>query len=264
MKVYVEGIGLVGPGLNGWEASQPILAGTAPYEKADIVIPPSTMLPPAERRRTGMPVKIALAIGSEAVNHAQRDASMLPTIFASSSGDGENMHFIFDMLANNGHEVSPTRFHNSVHNAPSGYWSIATKSMAPSTSLACFDESFIAGLIETATQVITKVDTAVLIAYDTPYPIPLHMARPISTPFGAALVLTRDKTARSIAMLDMDIIQRSKPCTPIEDVSMEALRVTSPAARSLPLLAALARRLACNLCFEYVAGNQVGVTVQPC
>ena len=264
MKVFIEGIGLVGPGLLNWQASQPVLAGTAPYVGAPVVIPPNDLLPSAERRRTGMPVKIALAIGCEAIAHAQRNAAELPAIFAASAGDGENMHAIFEMLANNGREVSPTRFHNSVHNAPSGYWSIATKSMAPSTSLACYDESFVAGLIEAATQVLANGTAVVLIAYDTPYPIPLHEKRPISAAFGVALVLTHDRTDRSLAMLDIDILRRRKPCSPIADSQMEALRVSSPAARSLPLLAALASRTAGNVCIEYVAGNQLDIAVQPC
>jgi len=264
VKVYVEGVGIVGPGLNGWQASQPILAGTTPYAESAVVIPPNNMLPSAERRRTGMPVKIALAVGSEAIAHAQRNAADLPSIFASSAGDGDNMHNIFDMLANNGHEVSPTRFHNSVHNAPSGYWSIATKSMASSTSLASYDESFVAGLIEASAQVLSKEDAVVLISYDTPYPIPLHETRPISAAFGVALVLTRNKSGRSLAMLNIDIHHQRKSCSPIDIAPLEALRVTSPAARSLPLLAALASRTTATLCFEYVAGNQLGITVQPC
>lgn len=264
MKVYIEGVGLVGPGLNGWQASQQILTGATAYVQAATVIPPNDLLPSAERRRTGIPVKISLAIGCEAIANAGRNAAELPTVFASSSGDGENMHFIFDMLANNGHEVSPTRFHNSVHNAPSGYWSIATKSMAPSTSLACYDESFVAGLIEAASQVLTSVDTCVLIAYDTPYPIPLHEARPISASFGTALVLTRGKTERSLAMLDINVLRNRKPCSPVADVLLEALRVSSPAARSLPLLTALASKTASHVCLEYVAGNQLDIAVQPC
>ena len=47
-------------------------------------------------------------------------------------------------------ELSPTRFHNSVHNAPAGYWSIATQSREPSTSLCRDDESFQAALLEAA------------------------------------------------------------------------------------------------------------------
>jgi hypothetical protein len=255
---------LLGPGLNGWQASQPILSGAASYVPADIVIPPSTMLPSAERRRTGLPVKIALAVGSEAITNAQRNAAELPSIFTSSSGDGENMHSIFEMLANNGREVSPTRFHNSVHNAPSGYWSIATKSMASSTSLACYDESFVAGLIEAATQVLSSGNPVVLIAYDTPYPIPLHERRPISAPFGMALVLSHNRTEHAFAELDININRQSKPCSPTSENQLESLRRTSPAARSLPLLASLAAKTSGNLCFEYVAGNQLDVTIQPC
>ena len=264
MKVFVEGIGIIGPGLNGWLASKPILAGTAPYIEADMVIPPSNMLPSAERRRTGLPVKIALAVGSEAISNARRNAAELPSIFASSAGDGENMHNIFDMLANNGHEVSPTRFHNSVHNAPSGYWSIATKSMASSTSLACYDESFVAGLIEAAAQVLATQKAVVLIAYDTPYPIPLHERRPISAAFGTALVLAHDRSDNTLAQLDINILRNGKPCSPIAENRLEFLRVTSPAARSLPLLAALAKRSTANICLEYIAGNQVEVAVKPC
>jgi len=263
MKVFVEGVGVAGPGLNGWQASLPVLAGAVPYVEAAIVIPPNDLLPSAERRRTGLPVKISLAVGCEAIANAQRNAAELPAVFASSAGDGENMHYIFDMLANNGREVSPTRFHNSVHNAPSGYWSIATKSMAPSTSLACYDESFVAGLIEAATQVLAGGNAVVLIAYDTPYPIPLHERRPISAAFGVALVLTRERTSRSLAELDINISRQRKPCSPIADTRLEALRVSSPAARSLPLLAALARRTADGICFDYVAGNQLDVSIQP-
>jgi len=263
IKIFIEGVGVVGPGLNGWQASLPVLAGTAPYVEAAIVIPPSDLLPSAERRRTGLPVKIALAAGCEAIANARRNAAELPSVFASSAGDGENMHYIFDMLANNGHEVSPTRFHNSVHNAPSGYWSIATKSMAPSTSLACYDESFVAGLIEAATQVLACKNAVVLLAYDTPYPAPLHEKRPISAPFGIALVLTHDKSNNSLAELEINITRKHCASTPLVIAQLEPMRLSNPAARSLPLLAALAHRSSANICFDYVAGNQLEVAIQP-
>jgi hypothetical protein len=270
MKVFVEGVGIVGPGLNGWQTSQPVLAGAAPYIDASVVIPPSDLLPPAERRRTGLPVKVSLAVGHEAIVNAQRNAAELPAIFASSSGDGENMHCIFEMLANNGREVSPTRFHNSVHNAPSGYWSIATKSMEPSTSLTCYDESFIAGLIEAATQTLAGENAVVLIAYDATYPQPLHAARPIRTTFGVALVLTCNKTNRSLAELEISISRKSNASTPVVNAELEAIRVGTPAARSLPLLAALAAltlgkiETPDKIYFDYIAGNQLDVVVRPC
>jgi len=275
MRIFIEGVGILGSGLNGWQASQTILAGTAPYLQAALVIPPGDLLPSAERRRTGVPVKLALAIGCEAIAQSQRNATELPSVFASSAGDGDNMHYIFDMLSKNGREVSPTRFHNSVHNAPSGYWSIATKSMAPTTSLACFDASFVAGLIEAATQTLASGNAVVLIAYDAPYPQPLHAARPISATFGVALVLNGNKTNRSLAELEISISRKSNASTPIANAKLEAIRIGTPAARSLPLLGALATLTSektqtqnkitpDKICFDYIAGNQLDVMVRPC
>lgn len=281
MKVFVEGVGIVGPGLNGWSASQAILAGSAPYVQAALVIPPSDLLPSAERRRTGVPVKLAIAIGCEAIAQSQRNAAELPAVFASSAGDGDNMHCIFEMLSQNGREVSPTRFHNSVHNAPSGYWSIATKSMAPSTSVACFDASSVAGLIEAATQTLASGNAVVLMAYDATYPQPLHAARPISASFGVALVLHSSKTERSLAELEIAISRSSHAITSLDNTELEALRVGTPAARSLPLLASLAtlnseksqapekmgfpKKIArAKIYFDYIAGNQLEVVVGPC
>jgi len=264
MKIFVEGVGILGPGLCGWQASQAILANTAAYVDAPLVIPPNDLLPSAERRRTGLAVKIAMAIGCEAVANAQRNAAELPSVFASSAGEGENMQAIFETLAADGREISPTRFHNSVHNAPSGYWSIATKSMAPSISLACYDASFVAGLIEAGAQAFTGENAVVLMSYDAPYTQPVHAARPISASFGIGLVLTGNKTSRSLAELDISISRQNCASTPMTIAPLESMRMGIPAARGLPLLVALAAHTRSQICLDYVAGNQVNVAVRPC
>lgn len=275
MKLFVEGVGVLGSGLDGWPASQAILTGAAPWIDTTLAIPPSDFLPPAERRRTGLPVKLALAVGYEAVVQSQRNAAKLPTVFASSAGDGDNMHYIFDMLSKNGREVSPTRFHNSVHNAPSGYWSIATKSRAPTMSLTCFDASFVAGLIEAATQTLASGNAVALIAYDTPYPQPLHATRLISASFGVALVMAGNQTSHSLAELEIALSRNGKASTPAASAGLEAMRIGTPTARSLPLLAALAtltlntnpgpEKLSSDrIYFDYIAGNQLEVVVHPC
>ena len=66
----------------------------------------------------------------------------------SSDGDGEIVHRLCTALASPAAEVSPTDFHNSVHNAATGYWSIGAHSSAPSTALCAYDGSFAAGLLE--------------------------------------------------------------------------------------------------------------------
>ncbi len=52
------------------------------------MVPPLQCLPPAERRRTGGIVKLALAVGLEAVSQAGADAAQLAAVFTSSGGDG--------------------------------------------------------------------------------------------------------------------------------------------------------------------------------
>lgn len=264
MRVFVEGVGLRGPGLNGWQASCPILANHQKYTPAPPVLPSSELLPPAERRRTVPTVKLALAVGTEATMHAKCDPAVTASVFSSSCGDGETIHQIFEALASPEREVSPTRFHNSVHNAPAGYWSIATQSREPSTSLCCYDASFSAGLLEAAVQATIDARTVILIVYDLPYPEPLHATRPIGATFGTALVLTPQASERSLARLDIQLTRGAGSLTAMSDPALEQLRTGNPAARSLPLLSLLARREAGTVALQYVAGNRIDAALEPC
>ncbi|SMH36460.1 beta-ketoacyl synthase chain length factor [Azospirillum agricola] len=241
MRAFIEGVGLLGPGLAGWKESRPVLAGLLPYRPAPAPLPPSPLLPPAERRRSVPTVKLAMAVGAEAMAQADRDPAGVATVFTSSSGDPDTLHQILETLASEDRGISPTRFHNSVHNAPAGYWSIATRSHAPSTSLSSHDESFQAGLLEAMAEVAAEGWTVGLIAYDLPYPEPLHAVRPIAAPFGMALVLTPEPTGRSFARLDIALSDGGGPPSRMADDALEALRAGNPTARALPLLAALAR-----------------------
>ena len=264
MRVFIEGIGVLGPGLNGWQASSAVLRGDTDYISAPTVLVASDLLPPAERRRTGVPVKLALAVGHEAFVHAGRDAAQTATVFSSSGGDGDNVHQICETLAVAQLEISPTRFHNSVHNAAAGYWSIASHSMAPSTSLCGYDASFAAGLIETAVQVAVEGYPVALIAYDHPYPEPLHTVRQIGTNFGVALVLTPHATQTTFAMLEINLAVGIENLPMLADPSLDAVRASAPAARCLPLLAALARNTPETVLLEYLARNHLRVEVTPC
>ncbi|PWC90879.1 3-oxoacyl-ACP synthase [Azospirillum sp. TSH100] len=241
MRAYVEGIGLLGPGLPGWEQSRAVLTGDTTYVASPAVLTASPLLPPAERRRSVPTVKLAMAVGAEALEQAGRDAATVATVFTSSSGDPDTLHQILEALATEERDISPTRFHNSVHNAPAGYWSIATRCREPSTSLSAHDESFQTGLLEAAAEVAVDGWTVGLIAYDLPYPEPLSMVRPIAGTFGTALVLVPQPTDRCLACLDIELSRGTEPIDRMAGVRLEALRVGNPTARALPMLAALAR-----------------------
>jgi hypothetical protein len=263
VNVFVEGVGLCGPGLPGWAASRPVLAGTEPYVPAPAIVPASPLLPPNERRRTVLTVKLALAVGTEAFDGAKRDPVDTATVFTSSCGDGDTLHGILSGLASEHREISPTRFHNSVHNAPAGYWNIATHSHAPSSSLCAYDASFAAGLLEAATQAVVEDRAVGLIAYDLRYPEPLHSMRPVGALFGMALVLTPWRTAASLASLDVEPRRYSGHVSRMASAELEELRGNTPAARGLPLLAALARDEAADLVIDYISGLELRLALKP-
>jgi len=262
-RLYVEGIGLRAPGLEGWSASLPVLRGEQAYAAAPLSLPPSTLLPANERRRMVTTVKLALLVGSEAFAQAKRDPSETATVFTSSGGDGETIDAILETLSTTTLEVSPTRFHNSVHNAPSGYWSIATKSRAPTTSLCGHDWSFAAGLLDAAAQSAFDDQPVGLIAYDLPYPEPLNSKRAVHATFGVALVLAPTPSPTSCAAITIALDHKPARPTPMDDPHLEALRAGNPAARSLALLAALARSDAAEVVLEDFGGNTVTVAVAP-
>jgi Beta-ketoacyl synthase, N-terminal domain len=263
MRLHVEGIGLRGPGLDGWAASAPILAGHLPYSPSPIAIPAANLLPANERRRAPQIVKLALAAGSEAFDASCRAPAETPAIFTSSGGDGETIHAILRTLAGTERELSPTRFHNSVHNVAAGYWSIATGARTPATSLCAHDGSFAAGLIEAGAQVMAGASAVALIAYDLPYPGPLAVVRRIAEPFGVAFVLTAASTGHTIGQLEIDLIATSVAASSASSIELDSLRRSVPAARCLPLLAALATGLPTELTLDYLDDLALTLRVTP-
>jgi len=262
LAARVRGVGLAGPGLHGWPAAREALAGRAPYVTAPTVLPAPEALPPTERRRAGKCVKLALATGLEAAAAAGLDPASLATVFASSSGDGENCHAICETLASDDRMISPTRFHNSVHNAPAGYWSIATGATASADCIAAFDASFGAGLLEALARLAAEPGNPVmLLAYDAPYPEPLHGARPIPDAFGVALALGSADERAEGPRLTVDLAP--SPPARMERAALEALRAAIPAARSLPLLALLASGRPGTVAVAYLDDLALRIEVRP-
>ncbi|HUX73135.1 MAG TPA: beta-ketoacyl synthase chain length factor [Steroidobacteraceae bacterium] len=258
----IEGVGLLGPGLEDWATGAAVLAGERPYLPAPTALPAPSILPAAERRRSGASVRLALAVGLQASRHAGADPRMLGSVFASSGADGANCHEICVALADSRREMSPTRFTNSVHNAASGYWSIAVGCMQPSQVLCAYDASFAAGLLEALVRVSLDAQPILLVVSDTQYPEPLHAKRPIADAFGVGLVLSARCGVRGIAWIEATL--ESGEAETLPQRSLETLRTTVPAARALPLLAALASQAPRRATLEYLGGMRLGVDIRPC
>lgn len=261
LTVHISGIGLLGPGLADWATGQHVLRDSTIWQYAPTVVPAPQRLPATERRRAGNVVKASIVVADQALAMASQfsglDAATLPTVFTSSTGDPLNCHQLCEALALPERLVSPTKFTNSVHNAPAGYWHIAAQSRAPSTSLAAFDASFAAGLQEAAVQCVATGAPVLLVACDVPYPEPLHALRPLSDVFALALVLAPAGPGR---VLTVDVSGNDAP-TPCALTGLEAVRTSIPAARALPLLQALAQPGASSLVVDGLSGQHLRLAV---
>lgn len=264
LTLYVAGIGILGPGFDGWETSRALFAGECVYKGGDTAEPRSTLLSPTKRRRMSYTTRLAVHAAQQALEQSGLPGDDLATVFASSDGDTAILHQLCSALALPEKTVSPTAFHNSVHNAPAGYWSIATGSHASSNSLSCYDATFVTGLLDAACQATVEHRPVLLNVYDMKMPQPLHDARPIDVSFAVALMLLPQASSNSLARLDIELRPSDKaPGSTLEQPAMENLRYANPAARALPLLAALARTHASEVVLAYVNGNYVHVQVTP-
>ncbi|MDP2247193.1 MAG: beta-ketoacyl synthase chain length factor [Nitrosomonadales bacterium] len=276
LEAYIEGIGLLGPGLESWQASQSILSGQQVYVPQKTVIPAPELLPAAERRRASDIIKLTLATSQEAITAAKQHTADLPSVFSFSNGDGINCHIICETLASSDRQLSPTRFHNSVHNATAGYWSIAMAATATSSVLCAFDASFGAGLLEALSQVVIDDTRCILMASDTSYPEPMHSVRPILDNFGIALMLAPQRSPQSIAHISLSLTQDESDR--LADKELEKLRLAVPAARGLSLLQVIATQQTAKresagsaeasgvtrLVLDYLDDTRLALEIRPC
>lgn len=259
LNVQVIGVGVLGPGLADWASAAPQLCDPTGWQRAATAVPAPQRLPATERRRAGNIVKASIVVADQALAGSGVDAATMATVFTSSTGDPVNCHLLCEALAAPVRMVSPTRFTNSVHNAPAGYWHIAAASRAPSTSLAAFDASFEAGLLEAAVQCQTTQAPVLLVACDVPYPEPLCALRKVADTFAVALLLAPVAVAGSRALAIE--LTAEVPATVCGDAGLEDLRLTIPAARALPLLRALADPCAQALVLDGLPGQAMRVSV---
>ena len=262
LTAWIKGIGFLAPGLPDWSTARAVLRGEQPYNSAASVLPAPAILPPAERRRASRVIKLTLAVGLEAAAHGAADVSTLATVFTSSGADGYNCHALCEQLATADRQISPTRFHNSVHNAAAGYWGIATRSMAPCQVLCAYDASFGAGLLDALAQIVVDRQPVLLIAYDSEYPEPLRSARPVPDVAGVALLLTAEAAPDSLARITVSPTPAAAETLAVGE--LESLRNAIPALRSLPLLQKLARGEAGGVCLDYLPPLQLAVDIAPC
>lgn len=237
----VEGIGAWLRGAPDWNSLRAVLRGERDLREDAPTKPAAPSLPPAERRRAPESVLLAVDVAGQACAMAKRDPASLACVFASSHGELAITDYMCATLANAPRELSPTKFHNSVHNAPVGYWTIATQCTAASSAVTGWHASFGAGLLEAAMLAWADRAPVLFAACDIASIGPLSEMTRTTRAFGAAFVLSpsQDPNLRPAMVLR---VRNDEVTVPMPDAAdLQPLAADNPLnAHALALFAALA------------------------
>lgn len=260
--VWIDGVGILGPGLEGWDQARTVLNLGAGYAPTPLNIPPPSIIPPRDQRRCSNTVRLALQVAQETVQAAGFDAAATPSVFAYSAGDGQVIHRLLTALGKLDKPVSPTDFHNSVHNAPAFYWALGTGCPEASTSISAARHCFAAALLKAASQCLADSTPVLMVCFDHPLPDPLAAAYPLIAPLGIGLALSPAPTANSKARLDLDWdTQGNEIATPPSAEALAPLWSGNPAGHGLPLLEMVARALSQEIRLPASPGTTLRVQV---
>ena len=193
------------------------------------------LIPAGMRRRTSITTRMAITAAKIACEQAGADAQNLASVFASLGGEIQVTDALCRLLPDENELLSPTQFHNSVHNTTAGYWSILNQCQAPATAIAAADDTFAMGLVEVWAQLQQSSGECLLVCYDELWP--QYLAPPIGKiAFACAFVLSTEAEQSLGAITLPQVAQQYK-----HNLQAKWLKLTesAPAAAVIPLLLAL-------------------------
>lgn len=140
----------------------------------------SELLPPRLRRRMSSATRLALVAGERACKDAVVDISSIPSVFASIVGEIKITDTLCRNIAEKRLPISPTQFHNSVHNTAAGYWSMITKNRHATQAIGAGENTLVMGLLESHCQLQMTTEQILLICYEEMAPEPLVTGEQVS------------------------------------------------------------------------------------
>jgi hypothetical protein len=260
LTLGIAGIGAWTRGAPDWPTLRALLRGEAGWRDDAPAKPAAGILPPGERRRAPDSVLLAAEIAGQACAAAQREPANLPCVFASTHGELSITDYMCATLASAPHELSPTKFHNSVHNAPAGYWTIAAQCTSGSSAVTGWHASFGAGLLEAAALAIADGTPVLFAAYDIGSSGPLAEMTRTTRAFGVALVLVPDGDA--LPRLSIGTRAAGAPAIPVPECVAELAQDNPLNAHALAFLAALAGAAPARLTLPAASGLMLDMEIR--
>lgn len=262
----ITGVGVCGAGLHDWLQAKPVLDGTAPFggralDKCDLAC-----LPPIERRRANETSRLAIVAALQAVEHVSvAGRERLTTVFSSADGDTDVLAHLLAKLSTSDIMLSPTLFHNSVFNAPAGYWSLGCKAQAASTTVCAGRASFAVGLCEAGAQVLATDEAVLYVAYDMAFPEALRSLGRTTMAFACALLLepVNDGSPGRFGMIGGWQREVGAPQAGAGPQGLADGFAGNAAAAALPLLAAMATRSGTQIRLPYLDDERLRLRYSP-
>lgn len=180
---YVRGLGFWSPGfaeLECWMQRK---------EDSSVQKPPAALLEGPLRRRATPLTRMAVEVFEQAIRSARRDPAKVHAVWATAHGEHSTAIKLLEMMRRGEGKLSPTHFHNSVHNTAGGYASIATGNAAPSTTLTGGTELVASALFEAWCLLESTGRDVVLVLADEVLRAPFARADTTS-PLALALLLS--------------------------------------------------------------------------
>jgi hypothetical protein len=180
---YVRGVGLWTP---GYPSPLAWCSGEADPEATK---PSASLLEGPLRRRATPLTRMGIEVLQQVAAIGKADLATIPSVWATAHGEHSAAIALLGMMQRGEGKLSPTKFHNSVHNTASGYASISSGNCAPSTTLTGGAELVASAFIEAACMLDEFDRDIAMVLADEPLLPPFDRAD-ASTALAIALLLS--------------------------------------------------------------------------
>lgn len=261
LTVSITGLGAWGPGFaTGEQLALSLTEASGPFDQGKS--PKPAMIPANERRRAPLAVRMAVEVCAQAVANAGLQPQDLPCVFVSGLGDTDLTDYMCRELAGELKQLSPTKFHNSVHNAAAGYWTIAADCHQAASSVAGLEHSVGIALLEGAVQCLAAQKPMLLAFYDT---ATCDLLRPLlgNDQSAAFALVIEPGTSAGKSGLTLAVEAAAECPWPELELPqwLASCYENNPAAKVLPLIAAWLRGDNSSLRLPLSSGTGLNLTV---
>ena len=188
---------------------------------------------------------MAVEVSAQALEQSGIPSEQVACVFGSGIADTDLTDYMCRVLTTELKQLSPTKFHNSVHNAAVGYWTISTGCMKSSNSIAAFHETPAVCLLEAMLQCDQQQEPVLVTLFDTKAHAAFRGAFDCDVDFAAAvLICPRGYLDSTGALATLHLEELSHADLQISGLECRALHSAfekNPAAKVLPLLEALCK-----------------------